>query len=137
MPRTITYTIAEEIFKIAPSEIKKFVETELKFAALSMEGRSKQLGFSRFKNRTGRLRQSIAGRFIKGDDFSVVLSAGGHSGGKDVFYAKYIEYGTKRNGKRAITPRLFLSRSRDEELKTLKPNLDKGIAKILMGKKNG
>ncbi len=98
-----------------------------------MEGRSKQLRFSRFENRTGRLRQSIAGNFgvINGRP-AAILQAGGQARGADVFYAKYIEFGT-----RYIRPRLFLGRSVEAEKEDLSKDLQKAITAALMGKRDG
>lgn len=95
------------------------IEKQLKISALKMEGRSKQVAFSRFRNVTGRLRQSIAGRYTVVDNTpTAILQAGGQFGGKDLYYARYIEFGTSR-----IKPRLFLGRSVAEEEDRIKPKL--------------
>ena len=92
----------------------------LKISALQMEGRSKQNIYSGFKNQTGRLRQSIAGRFIVVNGMPTAsLQAGGQFGGEELEYAKYIEFGT-----RYIGPRLFLGRSIRDQRKILEPKLN-------------
>jgi len=107
--------------KGAKTRLLNELEKTLKISALRMEGRSKQVAFSRFNNRTGRLRQSIAGRFAYIDGKpSSILQAGGQFGGSDVNYAKYIEFGT-----RTIRPRLFLGRSVVKEQEEIKPKLNK------------
>ena len=99
----------------------------LKIAALQMEGRSKQNIFSGFNNRTGRLRQSIAGRFVILDGKpTAVLQAGGQFGGAELEYAGAIEFGTKTAGRSrnvTIRPRLFLGRSIRDQQKELQPKL--------------
>ena len=91
----------------------------LKISALQMEGRSKQNVFSRFNNRTGRLRQSIAGRFAVVDGKpTAILQAGGQFGDAELEYARFIEFGT-----RYIRPRLFLGRSIRDQQKELQPKL--------------
>ena len=91
----------------------------LKISALQMEGRSKQNVFSGFNNRTGRLRQSIAGRFVILDGKpTAVLQAGGQFGGAELDYAGFIEFGTRR-----IKPRLFLGRSIRDQQKLIQPEL--------------
>ena len=107
--------------KGAKTRLLNELEKTLKISALRMEGRSKQVAFSRFNNRTGRLRQSIAGRFAYIDGKpTAILQAGGAFGGKDLEYAKYIEFGT-----RFIKPRLFMGRSVIKEQEDLKPKLNK------------
>ena len=106
----------------------KQLEDRLKTAALQMEGRSKNVEFSQFKNSRlrkgrggGRLRQSIAGRFVIINGLpSATLQAGGQFRGEELFYAKFIEFGT-----RFIRPRRFLGRSMEIQQKELKPQLDK------------
>ena len=91
----------------------------LKISALQMEGRSKQNVFSGFNNRTGRLRQSIAGRFAVVDGKpTAILQAGGQFGDAELEYARFIEFGT-----RYIRPRLFLGRSIRDQQKELQPKL--------------
>jgi len=91
----------------------------LKIAALQMEGRSKQVAFSRFNNQTGRLRQSIAGRFAVIDGKpTAILQAGGQFGGAELEYARFIEFGT-----RYIKPRRFLGRSIEAQQKQFQPKL--------------
>ena len=91
----------------------------LKISALQMEGRSKQNVFSGFNNRTGRLRQSIAGRFAVVDGKpTAILQAGGQFGDAELEYARFIEFGT-----RYIRPRLFLGRSIRDQQKELEPKL--------------
>ncbi len=131
--RQITLKEFEENLKKSKAELLIRIEKELKLASLRMEGRSKQLKFSRFNNRTGRLRQSIAGNFGYMDGNPVaILQAGGQFGNADVFYAKYIEFGTKR-----ITPRLFLGRSVEKEKQELLPDIRKAVTQVLMGRKDG
>lgn len=105
--------------KAAKSRLLNQLEKRLKISALNMEGRSKQITFSRFNNQTGRLRQSIAGRFaiIDGKP-TAILQAGGQFGGKELNYAHFIEFGT-----RYIKPRLFLARSVEAEQAEIKPKL--------------
>ena len=99
----------------------------LKISALQMEGRSKQNVFSGFNNRTGRLRQSIAGRFVILDGKpTAVLQAGGQFGGAELEYAGAIEFGTKSAGRGrnvTIRPRLFLARSVEKQQEEIKPKL--------------
>ena len=84
-----------------------------------MEGRSKQNVFSGFNNRTGRLRQSISGRFAVVDGKpTAILQAGGKFGDAELEYARFIEFGT-----RYIRPRLFLGRSIRDQQKELQPKL--------------
>ena len=98
--------------------LKQLVK-RLKIAALQMEGRSKQNVYSMFNNRTGRLRQSIAGRFAIVDGKPVaVLQAGGQFGGAELEYARFIEFGT-----RYIKPRRFLGRSMEAQQKEIQPQL--------------
>jgi len=106
--------------------LKQLVK-RLKIAALQMEGRSKQNVFSGFNNQTGRLRQSIAGRFVILDGKpTAVLQAGGQFGGEELNYAGAIEFGTKTAGRSrnvTIRPRLFLGRSIRDQQKELQPKL--------------
>ena len=98
--------------------LKQLVK-RLKIAALQMEGRSKQVAFSRFNNQTGRLRQSIAGRFAIVDGKpTAILQAGGQFGGAELDYARFIEFGTRR-----IKPRRFLGRSVEAQQKEFQPKL--------------
>lgn len=105
--------------KGAKTRLLNQLEQRLKIAALEMEGRSKQITFSRFNNQTGRLRQSIAGRFaiIDGKP-TAILQAGGQFGGAELEYARFIEFGT-----RYIKPRLFLARSVEAQQQEIKPKL--------------
>ena len=131
--RQITLKEFQESLKQSRSKLLERIEKQLKISSLRMEGRSKQLRFSRFENRTGRLRQSIAGNFgvIDGRP-AAILQAGGQARGADVFYAKYIEFGT-----RYIRPRLFLGRSVEAEKEDLSKDLQKAITAALMGKRDG
>jgi len=96
------------------------LEKRLKISALEMEARSKQVAFSRFNNRSGRLRQSIAGRFAVVDGKpTAIVQAGGQFGGTELEYARYIEFGT-----RYIKPRLFLGRSIEAQQKEIRPKLN-------------
>jgi hypothetical protein len=112
--------------KGAKTRLLNQLEKRLKIAALQMEGRSKNVQFSQFKNSRlrkgrggGRLRQSIAGRFVIINGLpSATLQAGGQFRGEELFYAKFIEFGT-----RFIRPRRFLGRSMEIQQKELKPKL--------------
>ena len=79
----------------AKTRLLNQLEKRLKISALQMEARSKQITFSRFNNQTGRLRQSIAGRFsvIDGKP-TAILQAGGQFGGAELGYARFIEFGS-------------------------------------------
>ena len=103
----------------AKTRLLNLLEKRLKIAALQMEGRSKQVAFSRFNNQTGRLRQSIAGRFAVVDGKpTAILQAGGQFGGAELEYARFIEFGT-----RYIKPRRFLGRSMEAQQKEIQPKL--------------
>ena len=103
----------------AKTRLLKLLEKRLKIAALQMEGRSKQVAFSRFNKQTGRLRQSIAGRFAVVDGKpTAILQAGGQFGGAELEYARFIEFGT-----RYIKPRRFLERSVLAQQKEFQPKL--------------
>jgi len=105
--------------KGAKTRLLNELEKRLKVAALQMEGRSKQITFSRFNNQTGRLRQSIAGRYAVVDGKpTAILQAGGQFGGAELEYARFIEFGT-----RYIKPRLFLARSVEAQKEEIKPKL--------------
>jgi hypothetical protein len=104
------------------------LEKRLKIAALEMEGRSKQVAFSRFNNRTGRLRQSIAGRFAIVDGKpTAILQSGGQFGGVELEYARYIEFGT-----RYIKPRLFMGRSIEQQQQEIRPKLNDLLRVVLL-----
>ena len=113
----------------SPERLLEQLEKRLKISALQMEGRSKQVAFSGFKNRTGRLRQSIAGRFAIIDGMpTAILQAGGQFGGSELEYAKTIEFGGQSNylGRSIyIKPRLFLGRSIKAQQEILKPRFEK------------
>ena len=103
----------------AKTRLLNQLEKRLKIAALQMEARSKQITFSRFNNQTGRLRQSIAGRYAIVDGKpTAILQAGGQFGGAELEYARFIEFGT-----RYIKPRLFLARSVEAQQEEIKPKL--------------
>jgi hypothetical protein len=103
----------------AKTRLLNQLEKRLKIAALQMEARSKQITFSRFNNQTGRLRQSIAGRYAVVDGKpTAILQAGGQFGGAELEYARFIEFGT-----RYIKPRLFLARSVEAQQEEIKPKL--------------
>lgn len=105
------------------------LEKRLKISALQMEARSKQVAFSRFNNRTGRLRQSIAGRFVVVDGKpTAILQAGGQFGGAELEYAEFIEFGT-----RYIKPRLFMARSVQKQQQEIRPNLNDLLRVALFG----
>lgn len=111
----------------AKTRLLKLLVKRLKIAALQMEGRSKQNVYSGFNNRTGRLRQSIAGRFAIVDGKpTAILQAGGQFGGAELDYAGAIEFGTKTAGRSrnvTIRPRLFLGRSIRDQQKEIQPKL--------------
>jgi len=115
------------------SQLLTRLEKQLKISALRMEGRSKDRTFSRFKNDTGRLRQSIAGNagFFNGRP-AAFLQAGGQFRGADVNYAKFIEFGTRH-----IRPRLFLGRSVEAEKEKLIPEIRKVVTAVLLGGRDG
>ena len=105
--------------RAAKTRLLNQLEKRLKISALEMEGRSKQITFSRFNNQTGRLRQSIAGRYAVVDGKpTAILQAGGQFGGAELQYARFIEFGTRH-----IKPRLFLARSVEAQQKEIKPKL--------------
>jgi hypothetical protein len=105
--------------RAAKTRLLNQLEKRLKISALEMEGRSKQITFSRFNNQTGRLRQSIAGRYAVIDGKpTAILQAGGQFGGAELQYARFIEFGTRH-----IKPRLFLARSVEAQQKEIKPKL--------------
>ena len=105
--------------KGAKTRLLKLLEKRLKIAGLNMEARSKGIAFSGFKNDSGRLRQSIGSQFqIVDGKPTIVLRAGGQFGGRELKYARFIEFGTKY-----IEERRFLGRSMDIEKKELQPKL--------------
>ena len=112
--------------KGAKTRLLNQLENRLKIAAKQMEGRSKNVQFSRFKNSRlrdgrggGRLRQSIAGRYAVIDGKpTAILQAGGQFKGEELEYARFIEFGT-----RFIKPRLFLARSVEKQQEEIKPKL--------------
>jgi len=112
----------------AKTRLLNQLEKRLKIAALEMEGRSKQIAFSNFNNQTGRLRQSIAGRFAVVDGKpTAILQAGGQFGGQELSYARYIEFGT-----RYIKPRRFLGRSVEKQQEQIKPKLQDLLRTVLI-----
>lgn len=117
--REITPKKFDRELKGGANRLLKQLIKRLKIAALQMEGRSKQNVFSGFNNQTGRLRQSIAGRFVILDGKpTAVLQAGGQFGGAELEYARFIEFGT-----RYIQPRRFLGRSIEAQQKEIQPQL--------------
>ena len=106
--------------KRGASRLLQELEKRMKISALQMERRSKQVAFSEFNNVTGRLRQSIAGRYavIYGMP-TAILQAGGQFGGSELEYARYIEFGTSH-----IRPRLFLGRSIEKQREIIEPKLN-------------
>ena len=117
--REITPKKFDRELKGGANRLLKQLVKRLKIAALQMEGRSKQNVFSGFNNQTGRLRQSIAGRFVILDGKpTAVLQAGGQFGGSELEYARFIEFGT-----RYIQPRRFLGRSIEAQQKLIQPEL--------------
>jgi len=113
----------------AKTRLLNQLEKRLKISALQMEARSKQVTFSRFNNQTGRLRQSIAGRYsvIDGKP-TAILQAGGQFGGVELGYARFIEFGT-----RYIKPRKFLGRSVEKQRQEIRPKLNDLLRTALLG----
>ena len=113
----------------AKTRLLNQLEKRLKISALQMEARSKQITFSRFNNQTGRLRQSIAGRFsvIDGKP-TAILQAGGQFGGAELGYARFVEFGT-----RYIKPRKFLGRSVEKQQQEIRPKLNDLLRTALLG----
>lgn len=79
------------------------------------------------KIRTGRLFNSIEGKVAgKGDrhskEFDIILQ----SGNADVFYAKYVEFGTSR-----MYPRLYMHKTVESQKKKLPKHLRKLMKKVL------
>ena len=106
--------------KRGASRLLQELEKRLKISALQMERRSKQVAFSEFNNVTGRLRQSIAGRYAVIDGMpTAIIQAGGQFGGSELEYARYIEFGTSH-----IRPRLFLGRSIEKQREIIEPKLN-------------
>ena len=106
--------------KKGASRLLQELEKRLKISALQMENRSKQVAFSGFNNVTGRLRQSIAGRYAVIDGMpTAIIQAGGQFGGSELEYARYIEFGTSH-----IRPRLFLGRSIEKQREIIEPKLN-------------
>ncbi len=117
---SISYEQFHEINQQALNRMLQRLEVILRINAEEAASRSSQKTFSRFENRSGRLRQSINGSVRKQDGkLAMVLRAGGVFGGKDVFYAKFVELGT-RKGLRA---RLFLGRSFAIQKDTMREDL--------------
>lgn len=115
--------------KGAKTRLLNQLEKRLKISALQMEARSKQVTFSRFNNQTGRLRQSISGRFAIVDGKpTAILQAGGQFGGAELGYARFIEFGT-----RYITPRKFLGRSVEKQQQEIRPKLNDLLKTALLG----
>ena len=110
-------------FKRGNEKLQRMFQRELKLSALRMEGRSKNVPFSRFKNQTGRLRQSIRGIFDPSGP-SASLQAGGGSG--NVNYAAEVEFG--KGGRKG---KFFLSRSVDVEDKSLGEKF-RGMLKVAL-----
>lgn len=117
--------------KGAKTRLLKLLEKRLKIAGLNMEGRSKGIAFSGFNNNSGRLRQSIGSQFqIVDGKPTVVLRAGGQFGGRELKYARFIEFGTKYIGERR-----FLGRSMDIEKNKLQPKLQDLLRTALIERK--
>ena len=149
----IPYDQMTEDMRRAYRRLLGHVNRELTIAGLNMERRSKGRAFSGFNNDTGRLRASI-GFAVRGPDGKfgrvegnprVEFAAGGifgqrfsgagrgfliqnpdTSAGNDVFYAKFIEFGS-----RYTRPRLFLGRSVDIERRELRDRLGRIFATSL------
>ena len=117
--REITPKKFDRELKGGADRLLKQLIKRLKIAALQMEGRSKQNVFSGFNNQTGRLRQSIAGRFAVVDGKpTAILQAGGQFCGAELEYARFIEFGTRYS-----QPRRFLGRSIEAQQKEIQPQL--------------
>ena len=134
MPKQLTFDDFRKNLEKSKSELLKRLEKKLKESSYNMEGRSKNIAFSRFKNISGHLRGSIAGSIgIFQGRPAAFLQAGGQYKGNDVFYAKFIEFGTfDKNNRRLITPRLFMGRSVEEEKETLLPEIRKIVTSVLV-----
>ena len=157
MPTQYTLEDFRNNLKKGAERLIKKLKTELQVAALEMEGRSKDVAFSGFKNVSGRLRQSIAGTLGEYENKpALFLQAGGQFRGNNVNYAEYIEFGTPNppkprlvffgieNGKkqfryvrRGIRPRLFLGRSFEQGRKELDPKIQKMVTAVLKGDADG
>ena len=77
------------------------------------------------KYRTGRLYNSIrsqVGKARHAGKYDVILK----SGNSQAFYAKYVEFGTRR-----IYPRLFMGKSMEKEKKNLPEHLRALLGKVL------
>lgn len=157
MPTQYTLEDFRNNLKKGAQRLIKKLKTELKATGLEMEERSKDIAFSGFKNVSGRLRQSIAGRLGEYENKpALFLQAGGQFRGNNLFYAEYIEFGTPdppkprlvffgmENGKkkyryvkRGIRPRLFLGRSFEQGRKELEPRIQKMVTAVLKGDADG
>lgn len=105
--------------KNSNNELLKELTKQLRKSALSMERDAKLNATNYPKVRTGTLRRSITGLIDAPQGTPrVLLRAGGLNQGKDLRYAKYVEFGTK-----FIRPRLYLGRAVDAELQRLPDRL--------------
>ena len=88
-------------------------------------GPTTRSGHVRDYNLTGRLRSSIKGRLIQNkNNVSLVLQAGGNSGGGNVEYAGILEFGGVANfngTRRRIKPYFFLAKAVKKEEENLRP----------------
>lgn len=106
--KKLTYEAWLQAQRRVVSRLLRNLEITLQINAEKAESRAMGKTFSQFRNRTGHLRKSINGSVQKIDgDLAMVLRAGGSLGGADVFYAKYVEFGTRKG----IRARLFMGRS--------------------------
>tara|TARA_A100001011_G_C14319969_1_gene850031 strand:+ start:6028 stop:6426 length:399 start_codon:yes stop_codon:yes gene_type:complete len=108
--------VQEKASKRLIDDLKKILEA----SALKMERSAKVNATSFPKVRTGRLRSSIHG-LIDAPLATprIILRAGGQSGGSDVRYAKFQEFGTDN----IQPPRLFLGRAVAKEKDNLPDKL--------------
>ena len=110
------------------TELNRILST----SALRMERDAKINATSFPRVQTGRLRSSIHGLIDAPQGSSrVILRAGGQSGGSDVDYAKYQEFGTRF----IQPPRLFLGRAVLRERERL-PNRLKGLLGVTLEVEN-
>lgn len=106
--------------KKADENLINELERVLTISSLRMEKSAKLNATSFPRVRTGRLRSSITGLVDAPNGVPrIVMRAGGTTSGQDVYYAKYVEFGTNR-----IKPRLFMGRSVKRERELLPDRLN-------------
>lgn len=134
MPTQYTLEDFRNNLKKGAQRLIKNIKIELTIAAAAMEADSKDVPFSQYKNISGRLRQSTNALplgEIEGKP-AIILQAGGDFRGRNVFYAKFVEFGTKYS-----RPRLFLGRSFNKNRKELDPKIQKMVTAVLKGDADG